>query len=68
MDKKEYAMQLEKYLLELKETMPVCDQVHSWGYGAIDFAWRIDAISAEDYERLLREYNTRFGKEDWNHD
>ena len=35
MDKKEFAIQLEKYLLELKETMPVCDQVHAWGYGAI---------------------------------
>ena len=46
MDKKEFAVQLEKYLLELKETMPVCDQVHAWGYGAISFAWGIDAISA----------------------
>ena len=66
MDKKEFAVQLEKYLLELKETMPVCDQVHAWGYGAISFAWGIDAISAEDYKRILREHNERFGKGDWN--
>lgn len=66
MDKKEFAIQLEKYLLELKEIMPVCDQVHAWGYGAISFAWGIDAISAEDYKRILREHNERFGKGDWN--
>ena len=56
MDKKKFAIQLEKYLLELKETMPVCDQAHAWGYGAISFAWRIDAISIEDCERLIRDW------------
>lgn len=66
MSKKDCAMQLEKYLLELKEAMPVCDQVHAWGYGAISFVKSIDAISAEDYERLLREHNERFGKGEWN--
>lgn len=66
MDKKECAIQLEKYLLDLKETMPVCDQVHAWGYGALSFARRIDAVSTEDYKRLLREHNERFGKGDWN--
>lgn len=66
MDKKEYAIKLEKYLVELKETMPVSEQVHAWGFGAIDFAVKIGVISTDEGDRLLREYNTRFGKDHWN--
>lgn len=66
MKQKEYAMKLEKYLIELRETLIPTDQVHAWGYGALTFAKRINAISIEDYTRLMLEHNARFRKDDWN--
>ena len=63
MDKKEYAEQLEDYLLRLRKTMPPTEQVHAWGFGAIDFAVKIGVISTDEGDRLLREHNTRFGKD-----
>lgn len=66
MDKKEYAEQLEDYLLRMRKTMPPTEQVHAWGFGAVDFAVKIGVISTDEGDRLLREHNTRFGKDHWN--
>ncbi|WP_143468582.1 hypothetical protein [Lachnoclostridium sp. An131] len=66
MGNRSYVAQIEDYLLELRETMPVCDQVHAWGFGALCFAKRLGIVSNEDYDRLLKEHNIRFGKDSWN--
>lgn len=66
MDKETYTLRLETYLSDLLEKFPPTDQVHAWGFGAIDFAVKIGVISTDEGDRLLREHNTRFGKDHWN--
>lgn len=47
---------LSAYLLELSGTLPACEQVRAWGFGALNFARQAGIITRDECETMLLEF------------